>query len=331
MFTNADTITTDEVVSPTTLSGDANARSAARRRRDVRTARDKLGEQFEELREVLPKPADTELNAKSQILEHSLNVLRRYMTRATTLAVELAVVTPEATRGWMLNVSDDGRRPVEHTVMAVMKLFCWNRDWHYAEWWALDEQSDCPDAHVLDSGHCSGAVDITAATHEAAEPVSIGDGDAKATDNVQVCVIRDSVSVMRLVRTLINMKRLESGQSELTEFARISKNYQFRPRIGMPGRVWSSRRAEWLPDLEDSESYRRSTLAVDFGMKTCLAVPVVLGGQVHSVMAFYSTKARSYNSQCHDLAITLAESLAAIYSPQPSSYGWDLSMKRMPL
>ena len=151
-------------------------------------------------------------------------------------------------------------------------------------------------------------------------------------ETVQSCVIRDSVSVMRLARTTVNVKAMglvgANRSRELVQFAHISKNFQFRPRIGMPGRVWSSRRAEWLPGLDDNESYRRATLAQQFGMKTCLAVPVIIGGQVHSVCAFYSTTPRSYNSQCHDLATTLAESLTNIYSPQASRFGWDSCMKR---
>lgn len=90
----------------------------------------------------------------------------------------------------------------------------------------------------------------------------------------------------------------------------------------MPGRVWSSRRAEWLAGLGDKDSYKRATLAQECGMKSCLAVPVLLGGQVHSVMAFYSSQTRPFNSQCHDLATTLAEALAQIYSPQTAS-GWE--------
>ncbi len=315
----------------TSMVTDADARSAARRRRDVRTARDKLGEQFEELRNVLPKRPDTELTAKSQILEYSLSVLRELMTRATTLAAELAVVSPEATHSWMLDVSDDGRRPLEHTVIAVMKLFCWSREWQYAEWWTLNERSviDGPNADVFDAGHESASESVTANN----EGVGVG-SDPGAPDNVQACVIRDSVSVMRLARTLINVKGICSDDTtrdkDLAQFAKISKNYQFRPRMGVPGRAWSSRRTEWLPGLGDSECYRRATLAQEFGMKTCLAVPVVLGGQVHSVMSFYSSKSRPFNSACHDLAETLSRSLTQIYSPSPTAdWDWTTSNRAM--
>lgn len=311
--------------------------TTAARRRHPRSARDRLGDQFEELRAVLPKPPKTELTAKSQILEHSLGVMRDLMTRATNLSVELAVVTPEATHAWMRDVSDDGRKPLAETVGNVMKLFCWSRNWQYAEWWALDEQTNLsgPNADVFDPGR-GGAEEVVSANAEVANPVTIGTSavNGDAPENLQCCIIRDSVSVMRLARTLIDMRNIQPGNgqggTDLSQFAKISRNYQFRPRDGMPGRVWTSRRAEWLPELDDSEVFRRSPLAREFGMKTCLAVPVVLGGQVHSVMAFYSTKQRAYDSTCHDLATTLAEALAAIYSPQPSSSGWDATLSKGP-
>lgn len=301
--------------------------SVARRRRDVRTARDRLGEQFDELRSVLPKKDGSDLTAKSQILERALSVLRSLMERTTTLAVELAVVSPEATHRWLQDVSDDGRRPVEATVSQVMKLFCWSRKWQYAEWWTLDEQrADLAgaDADTFFPGRPT-SDELVAANSEAARP-------ATGPENMQACVIRDSVSVMRLARTLINTSSSDGDTSSsndrrvnLEKFADISKKYQFRPRMGMPGRVWSSRRAEWLPGLQDNETYKRSPLADEFGMKSCLAIPVVLGGQVHSVMAFYSTTPRSYNAQCHDLATSLAESIAGIYSPAGGN-GWDAAV-----
>jgi len=344
-------------------SNGAVQEAAARRRRDVRTARDKLGEQFEELKGVLPRrDAGGELTAKSQILEHSLGVLRQLMTRATTLAVELAVVSPEATHRWVQDVSDDGRRPIEHTVAAVMKLFCWSRRWQYAEWWTLDETSNVDVGGGNGNGNGNGSMDgdtnsngntngnggerrtgdeaRNANNTDIDIDINIGatreeetsshtnvnmNHSAASPDNVQACVIRDCVSVMKLTRTLINVK---TCTRDVTAFARMSKDFQFRPRYGMPGRVWTSRRAEWLPTLGDADSYRRSSLAHKFGMKTCLAVPVVLGGQVHSVMAFYAQTSLPFNSKCHDLATTLSQSLANIYSPHPSD-GWDVSFQRM--
>lgn len=289
-----------------------------RRRRDVRAVRDRVGEQFEQLRRVLPKPRDgVELSAKAQILEQSVEEIQRLMRRATALAVELAVVSPAATRTWVKNITDDGRKPLLRAVADVMKLFAAQSGWRYAEWWTLDEGRGGEGGEFVGGGEVRG--------------------------NLHACNVRDSISVMRLGWSIINraegerkmngMKRGDEteDETELTEtdraeanmseeialeqFARASSRFEFSPRVGMPGRVWSSRQAEWLVDLKDETAFRRSPLAVKFGMKTCLAVPIVLGGHVHSVMAFFSRQTKAYNPKSYDLACLLSQSLEDVYAP----------------
>lgn len=293
-----------------------------RRRRDVRAARDRLGEQFDHLRHVLPDPPPgVELSAKAQVLEHSLDVIQRLMKRVTDLAMELAVVTPEATRRWVRNTADDGRKPFLNTVVLIMKLFAARRQWRYAEWWTLDEKRNADDEDI----------ETNADTY--ADDVEKPAGVVDDPSNVHGCVVRDTISVMRLGWTLIQRSpdtmpsesTKEALEAEsLTQFARVSQNFEFRPRVGMPGRVWTSRRAEWLINLEDHETFIRSPVAEKFGMKTCLAVPIQFGGHVHSVMAFYSREARTYSPECYDLVCLLAQSLEEVYSPR-SSGPWHLS------
>lgn len=257
-----------------------------RRRRDVRAARDRLGEQFEQLRKILPRGQDGNeegggVGAKAQVLERSVEEIERLMRQATDLAVELVVVSSEATRRWVREVCRGGDLPVVEGVGLVMKLFAWRGKWRYGEWWRLDE------------GRGGGS------------------GVAEDRGNVYGCVVRDSVSVMRLGWSF--MKRDGRDGLELERFAMISGGYEFRPRVGMPGRVWTSRRAEWLVDLDDGETFVRNGLAAEFGMKTCLAVPICFGGYVHSVMAFFSTEVRPYKPECYELACLLASSLEDVY------------------
>lgn len=288
-----------------------------RRRHDVRATRDRLGEQFEQLRRVLPEPPNgVELTAKAQVLEYSLNVIQSLMARAAELAMELAVVTPEATKGWVRNCADDGRKPLVTAVASVMKLFAARRGWRYAEWWTLDERrsTDEDEEDGIDTEKPAGVVDDPA--------------------NVHGCVVRDNVSVMRLGWTLIHKSvgnvGTDEGQEdeELTSFAKASSGFEFKPRIGMPGRVWMSRRAEWLIDLADKETFIRSPLATKFGMKTCLGVPIQFGGHVHSVMAFYSRQVRGYNPECYDLACLLSQSLEEVYSPSNGG-PWQVSTETL--
>lgn len=280
-----------------------------RRRRDVRAARDRLSEQYDQLRRVLPDPpAGVELTPKAAVLEYTLKVINDLMARAAELALELAVVTPEATRRWVRNCADDGRKPLVTAVSSVMKMFAARRGWRYAEWWTLDERK--VQAEEMNDGNGRGVED------ENGRLVGV----LEEPRNVHGCVVRDSVSVMRLGWTLIHRATGVQGEGTeedeaLAEFARRSRGFQFEPRVGMPGRVWTSRRTEWLIDLADRETFIRSPLAAQFGMKTCLGVPIQFGGHVHSVMAFYSREVRAYNTECHDLAILLSKCIEEVYSP----------------
>lgn len=305
----------DDNEEATETRGRADEHLMYRRRRDVRAARDRLGEQFEQLRRVLPDPPPgVELTAKAQVLEHSLDVIQSLMKRATDLAMELAVVNPEATRRWVRNSTDDGRKPLNHGVSSVMKLFAARKDWRYAEWWTLDEKRNVEEDGEGEEGAKDGD------TEEREPPDSVMDDPS----NVHGCVVRDSVSVMRLGWTLIQrstVNLLSTSTEEMQEdedlarFARASSGFEFKPRVGMPGRVWTSRRAEWLIDLGDKEIFLRSPLAKQFGMKTCLAVPIQFGGHVHSVMAFYAREVRGYDPECYDLACLLSQCLEEVYSP----------------
>lgn len=337
---------------PPTLSGstmppikrDKNA--IARRRREVRAARDKLSEQFEQLRCVLPEPpAGVELTAKAHILEHSVTMIEQLMQRATFLTVELAVASPDAMRRWVRACSQGGQKPLLQTVASVMKLFAVRKDWRYAEWWTLNERnhndildptSVAPDTRLCD-------VDVNVDGVPAATPATPGGalgarnmaGVMDNPGNIHGCVVRDSESVMRLSWTLVHkgahgvatcgtgggdagtdaVSFEQDEEEKIAQFARASQRYEFRPRMGMPGRVWTSRRAEWLVDLHDCEVFRRSRLVDEFGMETCLAVPIQFGGHVHSVMAFYSRARRPYDPDSYDLACALSRSLEEVYSP----------------
>lgn len=301
----------------------SNEKAIQRRRRDVRAARDKLSDQYEQLRKVLPEPPrGVELSAKAQVLDYTLRVLQSLMKRATELATELAIVSPEATRNYVRTVSNDGRKPIHETVTSVMKLFSTTYGWRYAEWWMLDEKENNNQEDTTQTNRIH--QDTPAGVAE--DPV-----------NVHGCVVRDSISVMRLGCTVINRSvdftfSLESKDHEddekLSKFARASRGFEFEPRIGMPGRIWTSRQAEWLVDLEDGESFVRSALADEFGLKACLAVPIQFGGHVHSVMAFYSREAREYQADCYELAVLLSECVQDVYSPTTGE-PWQVSPEQL--
>lgn len=95
----------------------------------------------------------------------------------------------------------------------------------------------------------------------------------------------------------------------LQTFSKASEKYAFKAQHGVPGRVWSSMRPEWVTGLDNSKNFHRSSLAKKHGLKVCLAVPVTITGKIEAVMCFYDTKHRPYDTQCLELAMNLAWAL----------------------
>ena len=56
----------------------------------------------------------------------------------------------------------------------------------------------------------------------------------------------------------------------------------------MPGRVWSSRKAFWIPEVYAESNLPRAALALKAGMHGAFAFPIMLGNEVIGVMEFFS-------------------------------------------
>lgn len=72
------------------------------------------------------------------------------------------------------------------------------------------------------------------------------------------------------------------------EFINATQQTTIPPGIGLPGRVWSSRKAFWIPDVGLDENIPRAALAARGGLHGAFAFPIMLGGEVTGVMEFFS-------------------------------------------
>ena len=62
--------------------------------------------------------------------------------------------------------------------------------------------------------------------------------------------------------------------------------------IGLPGRVWASRRAEWIVDLTLDDNFPRARTVRHIGLRAGFAFPVTVGGEIEVVLEFYSPDSR---------------------------------------
>ena len=81
-----------------------------------------------------------------------------------------------------------------------------------------------------------------------------------------------------------------SPEFSAPEFVEATTQGVFAPGTGLPGRVWSSRKAFWIPEVVVDDNFLRAELAVSAGLHGALAFPIMQGDEVIGVMEFFSKR-----------------------------------------
>ncbi|HEX7780331.1 MAG TPA: PAS domain S-box protein, partial [Vicinamibacterales bacterium] len=76
------------------------------------------------------------------------------------------------------------------------------------------------------------------------------------------------------------------------EFDDISRTGTFARGIGLPGRVWATGEPAWIPDVVTDPNFPRAAAASREGLHAAFGFPVLLRGEVLSVMEFFSREVR---------------------------------------
>jgi PAS domain S-box-containing protein len=80
-----------------------------------------------------------------------------------------------------------------------------------------------------------------------------------------------------------------------------SLEFLFERGTGLPGRVWTTARPAWIPDVGRDENFPRAPFAIDEGLHAAFAFPITLGGEVLGVMEFFSRRIREPDEALFDL------------------------------
>lgn len=93
-------------------------------------------------------------------------------------------------------------------------------------------------------------------------------------------------------------------QDYLELFRECSQEFIMSKGEGLPGRVFSTQKSEWMLDVSDEseDSFLRNKIAGVCGVKTGFAIPVMKEEKVLMIMAFFICDLRSYSPQCLALA-----------------------------
>lgn len=73
---------------------------------------------------------------------------------------------------------------------------------------------------------------------------------------------------------------------------KLSRGITFQPGIGLPGRVWSTKKLEWVKDLSvNGDVFPRAAQMLGEGLHSGVGVPVVSDGRVLAVIVFFMFEA----------------------------------------
>jgi two-component system, sensor histidine kinase and response regulator len=83
-----------------------------------------------------------------------------------------------------------------------------------------------------------------------------------------------------------------ASATDFPEFDRVSREMTFSRGLGLPGRVWSTGQPTWIADVVLDPNFPRGAYAHNENLHGAFGFPILLRGEVQSVMEFFSREIR---------------------------------------
>ncbi|MEO1052595.1 MAG: GAF domain-containing protein [Bacteroidota bacterium] len=80
-----------------------------------------------------------------------------------------------------------------------------------------------------------------------------------------------------------------------TDFQQATSEINFEIGIGLPGRVFETKKPSWIKDVTLDDNFPRAEVCKQSGVKGAFAFPVLSGGKVKAVIEFFSEQAEEPN------------------------------------
>ncbi len=134
-----------------------------------------------------------------------------------------------------------------------------------------------------------------AVTHALSEPVGLEDGIGGALRAVCENLAWDIGlfwSVSEDGTALESPKSWSRPGVQVSEFEAASCSRTFQLGEGLPGRVWKNGEPDWILDIALDGNFLRLATAVNDGLRSALALPVLVGDRTFGVIEFFARRIR---------------------------------------
>ncbi|HUE87928.1 MAG TPA: response regulator [Vicinamibacterales bacterium] len=98
------------------------------------------------------------------------------------------------------------------------------------------------------------------------------------------------------------------------EFDAISRDITFKRGVGLPGRVWSTGEPAWIPDVVRDSNFPRAAIASREGLHAAFGFPVLLHGDVLSVMEFFSVEIRTPDEELLSMLSSVGSQIGLFFA-----------------
>jgi PAS domain S-box-containing protein len=89
--------------------------------------------------------------------------------------------------------------------------------------------------------------------------------------------------------------------TDCVQFIECTRLSNFAMGIGLPGRVWKSRRVEWITDVTRDDNFPRAPFAVNAELRAAFAFPIGSRDRVSGVMEFFAKSLREPDQKFLDM------------------------------
>jgi signal transduction histidine kinase len=84
---------------------------------------------------------------------------------------------------------------------------------------------------------------------------------------------------------------------EVAQFEAATRKAAFPRGLGLPGRVWDSRKPAWIPDVTKDNNFPHADAAEQAGLHAAFAFPIRLGEEISGVVEFFNDQIQQPDEQ----------------------------------